>query len=583
LAAGKTDQSMGWKLERLGGGPAWGSRGFTLAIIIPLLAVLYASELRADSPRPEGTVYAYVSALQGGNIPALQALLEPQLYQNTLAQTSGTGVYPVVRSLGAIANIQVSAVQLDPAHQAYWFQATVSHERGISRWTFFVAVADLRIRQTNLEFVSLIPINPPSPSPSPSPSPIPGPAAPSNPVHGGVYGDIFGSRPLRNPDAGGQIASAFPNWGEQPTPRPPPPPSAPPPVQYSNPCQTTPGACGSGTSGQLNDRRLVEFLFATDRVPKNGTTAVEFTGDRQANLTFGAAAIHIPEHHRIGRTELPSVWKFWGIELRREQQDDTKHFALRKLSIMPLENWEQLVRGKNAKSALVFVHGFANTFEDAMFRNAQMVYDLDYQGLSVLYSWSSRGEVQDYRYDLDSALAARDGFIFILKKLRDLGIEHVDVLAHSMGNLVVLDALKNNAGSASPLQLDQLIMAAPDVDRGTFERQLPDVQKIIQGATLYASGADKALMASKVLAIYPRAGDVPTGIGPVVLPNLDTIDVTEIGDELLGLNHAEFATNRAVMDDLKILLDSRGKSPRLGEIRGFPEPPLTRAYWRYVP
>lgn len=536
-------------------------------------AMLFAFELKADTPRPEGTVYTYVSALQVGNIPALQALLEPQLYQTTLAQTSGTGIYPIIRDLGPITNIQVSAVQQDPSYPAtYSFHASVSHPRGISRWSFFVAAADLRIRWTNLEFVSLSP-------PIPGPVPIPNPT-PSTQFQGSIFGiPIPGLPPISGggqiwsiPEVGGQVSRFNVPQSQQLSP----------PVQYTDPCRTAPGACGSGSTGQLNDRRLVEFLFATDRVPKNGATAVEFTGDRQANLTFGAAAVHIPEHHRIGRIELPSVWKFWGIELKREQQDDTKHFALRKLSIMSLENWEQLVRGKNAKSALVFVHGFANTFEDALFRNAQMVYDLDYRGLPVLYSWSSRGAVQDYRYDIDSALAARDGFIFILNKLREFGIEHVDVLAHSMGNLVVLDALKGNASSASPVQLDQLIMAAPDVPRDTFIRQLPEVQKIIQGATLYASSADKALMASKVLAIYPRAGDVPAE-GPIVLLNLDTIDVTAVGDELLGLNHSEFASNRAVMDDLKILIDKHDKPPRLTEIRAFPEPPQSPTYWRYVP
>ncbi|TFW55794.1 alpha/beta hydrolase [Bradyrhizobium sp. MOS001] len=580
-----TEQAMGWELERLGGAGKSSvdcAKAWLVAIALAAGLTMYAaSELKADPPRPEGTVYAYVSALQVGNIPALQALLEPQLYQNTLAQTSGTGIYPIIRDLGPITNIQVSTTQLDQTNQAYSFRADVFHPRGISRWSLFVAAADLRIRWTNLEIVSMTPIAPPVPIPVP---------IPNNQIQGSVYNDVFGSRrsggsslPFNIPNANGQIASTRPNWGGQLTPSPPqqsPPPAR--PVQYSDPCRTAPGACGSGTPGQLNDRRLVEFLFATDRVPKNGTVAIQFTGDRQPNLTFGAAAIHIPEHHRIGRIELPSVWKFWGIELKREQQDDKKHFALRKLSIMPIENWEQLVTGKNAKSALVFVHGFANTFEDALFRNAQIVYDLDYQGLPVLYSWSSRGAVQDYRYDLDSALEARDGFIFILKKLKDLGIEHVDVLAHSMGNLVVLDALKSNASSTSPVQLDQLIMAAPDVARDTFMRQLPDVQKIIQGATLYASSADKALMASKVLAIYPRAGDVPDE-GPVVLPNLDTIDVTAVGDELLGLNHSEFASNRAVMNDLKLLIDKRDKPPRLGEIRGFPEPPQTRTHWRYVP
>jgi hypothetical protein len=86
-----------------------------------------------------------------------------------------------------------------------------------------------------------------------------------------------------------------------------------------------------------------------------------------------------------------------------------------------------------------------------------------------------------------------------------------------------------------------------------------------------------------VTAIYPRAGDVPNNGLPVILPGLDTIDVTAIGDEFLGLNHTEFATNRAVMDDLKILLESRRRASRLTEIRAYPETMDGPHYWRYVP
>jgi len=278
------------------------------------------------------------------------------------------------------------------------------------------------------------------------------------------------------------------------------------------------------------------------------------------------------------------VWKVWGFELRHEPLDEAKHFVIRQLQIMTLDVWGELIRKTQAQSALVFVHGFNTSFEDALYRNAQIVYDLDYRGLSILYSWSSRGSALDYRYDLDSAYSGRDGFIFLLKKLRDdFGIQRVDVIAHSMGNLLVLDALKNNAATANPVHVDELVMAAPDVPRDGFERQLPDIQNIAAGTTLYASSADKALAASKLLAIYPRAGDVPNNGLPVILPGLDTIDVTAIGDEFLGLNHTEFATNRAVMDDLKILLESRRRASRLTEIRAYPETMDGPHYWRYVP
>jgi len=115
-----------------------------------------------------------------------------------------------------------------------------------------------------------------------------------------------------------------------------------------------------------------------------------------------------------------------------------------------------------------------------------------------------------------------------------------------------------------------------------FKIEVPKLQRTTTSMTLYASSADKALRLSGAIASFPRAGDVP-GAGPVVLPGLDTIDVTPIGDELFGIHHNEFVTNRSVIDDIKLLIESGKKSPRLAQIRPMPEPPKAQTYWRYSP
>ena len=81
----------------------------------------------------------------------------------------------------------------------------------------------------------------------------------------------------------------------------------------------------------------------------------------------------------------------------------------------------------------------------------------------------------------------------------------------------------------------------------------------------------------------PRAGDVPTD-GPVLVPKIETIDVTAVGEELLGLNHNVFAATRALIDDIKILLTTGQRPPnnRLSQIRPYPEPPSEATYWRYA-
>jgi esterase/lipase superfamily enzyme len=313
-------------------------------------------------------------------------------------------------------------------------------------------------------------------------------------------------------------------------------------------------------------------------------TPVNYTGERSTNLGFGAASVRIPEDHKIGRIELPVKWSFLGYTIYEGSFSETKHFAIRKVAPLSPEQWGKIASAKSAqKQALVFVHGYNTSFEDALYRNAQIIWDLQYPGLSVLFSWASAGNAADYFYDRDSANLARDGFVKVLKLLRDTyRFEKVDVIAHSMGNLVVLDALSNYARTSNPVKIGQLIMAAPDVDKDQFLQMEPEVRKITKGMTLYASSADKALALSRVPARVPRAGDVPAD-GPIILPDMETIDVTAIGDEIFGLDHNVFASNRSIIDDIKLLITLGMRPPRLAQIRAIPDPPSLPRYWRYVP
>ena len=337
------------------------------------------------------------------------------------------------------------------------------------------------------------------------------------------------------------------------------------------------GVCPSLFSKPPGDRE-VEFLFATDRKPRPDTSPIEFVGDRQEHLSYGAVTVRIPLDHRIGKIELPATWKLFGYEIHREKQNDEKHFSLKRANIISEEDWLRLAKEKPADTALIFVHGFNVSFDDAVYRLAQVVWDLQYSGLSVLYAWSSKGGgVADYGYDRESALVAREGFSKVLSKItNDVGVKRIFVIAHSMGNSIVLDALPN-----ANVPVEQLIMAAPDVDRTLFSRSIPRLRAIVKGLTLYASSKDRALRASAMIARFPRAGDVPKE-GPVILTGLDTIDVSAIGDEFLGLNHSEFATNRAIMNDIKLLIEDGKRPPRLSEIRQVPERPAAPRYWRYA-
>jgi esterase/lipase superfamily enzyme len=197
----------------------------------------------------------------------------------------------------------------------------------------------------------------------------------------------------------------------------------------------------------------------------------------------------------------------------------------------------------------------------------------------------------NYLYDQASATFSREGFLDLIQLLqRDTRITTIHVLAHSMGNQIVVDALANSGPNILAKPLGEVILAAPDVDWDVFTKLATKIVRTgrgvtLRGVTLYASSTDKALVASRKLAGgVPRAGDVlPEPKGPFVLKGIDTIDVSAIGDEMFGLNHNVFAAKRVLVDEIGRLMDKGDRPPskRTPELRGFPEGADPPRYWRY--
>jgi esterase/lipase superfamily enzyme len=330
------------------------------------------------------------------------------------------------------------------------------------------------------------------------------------------------------------------------------------------------------------DARTVDFLFATTRVRDQNS----FSEKRGTTTTFGAVRVRIPEDHKIGNVQVPQIRPgLFGPY--QEKLDPGKHFVISRLGTIAKPAWSNIAKGARSAEALVFVHGFNNTFDDAVYRAAQIFWDLQYKGLPVLYSWPSWGNAYEplgiarsYAYDRDSALSDSDSFLDFLQLLRDeLGIRRVNIVAHSMGNFVVLNALRQQKDKK---KFGEWVLAAPDIDREQFIKFVPGIQGLVSGMTLYASAADKTLLASmKVARDRPRAGYVDGK--PLVLPGMDSIDVTRMGDELFGLNHDTFASNRSLIDDLGLLLDGvRPPNKRLRQIRPVPLNPPPE-YWEFAP
>ena len=251
-------------------------------------------------------------------------------------------------------------------------------------------------------------------------------------------------------------------------------------------------------------------------------------------------------------------------------------------------------RSKSFKrQALVFVHGYNVSFDDACFRAAQISLDMGFDGAPIVFSWPSRGSMFQYRADQKAAADAKGHLLRLLQQIASVrGVERVNIVAHSMGTDIVVGGLAEELATlAAPhrdgksLKIGDIVLAAPDIDRGVFERLAPRLARVARGGvTLYASATDLALQISSTIARGNRAGEVAGQGGPVVVDGIDTIDVSGASTSFFSLNHTLFAERRHLLHDIRVILETSLRPPSarseyLFAIAG--KPPKT--YWRYLP
>ena len=238
-------------------------------------------------------------------------------------------------------------------------------------------------------------------------------------------------------------------------------------------------------------------------------------------------------------------------------------------TLMPEEFWKSVTAAikslsQEHKSATIFIHGYNVSFEEAAIQTAQMLSDINMPGIFAFYSWPSQGTLLGYSAD-ESTIIASFKYIseFIGSFTSIPEIEKINIIAHSMGNRGVLDAferfLKQNF-LASGKKVNQIILAAPDVDSDVFDQFYEVYPLTSQRTTIYVSDKDRALQASGALHLFKRTGLTP----PItILKGIDTVFVGNIDLSLLG--HGYVANNRVVLTDIhQLLLNNSAPCQRMG-------------------
>lgn len=312
-------------------------------------------------------------------------------------------------------------------------------------------------------------------------------------------------------------------------------------------------ACGGRPTGVLGtvqqtdaDATEVKMLVATTRAASDDPN-IMFTGERGSNVALTSFTVSIPPDNRrqIGQVQ-------WPRSLPANPQTDFATLAVKPLDgVKAARGWlrQNLPKGKRV---MIFVHGFNNRFEDAVYRFAQITHDSGAEVAPVLFTWPSRARVFDYLFDRESTIFSRDAFEETVYQIAtDPEVSDVTIMAHSMGAWLAMEGLRQMAirRGGLPPKIHNVILASPDVDIDVFATQWRALNQPSARFTLFVSQNDRALQVSRRIAgNVERLGQINAEehYAKLQKAGIVVIDLTAVqgGD---ALNHGRFASSPEVV------------------------------------
>jgi esterase/lipase superfamily enzyme len=379
----------------------------------------------------------------------------------------------------------------------------------------------------------------------------------------------------------------------------------PPPVELQAPGPVTRSATAAPLPCVVdNTCTPVQVFFGTNRVKEELPSRIAFSWRDSGALQLGGAVVTVPRRVRRESGDIlrPSWWDRYVLRVPPEG-DPARHFVIvphllqvygSEADFLAAVARRMAVAGDYKDHAFVYVHGYRVGFDDALFRTAQIAYDLGAPragdgaiepfGTAFLYSWPSAGALKDYAYDQESArVAVRHLEDFLDLIVEKTGVKFVHLIAHSMGNVPLLNALGHIVakGETTGAKVAQVVLASPDMSQREFKALAGQIQPLVRGLTLYASSSDFALGASRrVHKNEPRAGDVVGG-KPIIATGVDSIDISAITTCYFCFGHDEYVEQSDLLGDIAKLMRAGLRPPHSRTQRFKPEDLTEGLFWRY--
>lgn len=247
--------------------------------------------------------------------------------------------------------------------------------------------------------------------------------------------------------------------------------------------------------------------------------------------------------------------------------------------------------GAERREAAVFVHGFDNTFDDAILRMGQAWHASGRVGVPIVFTWpAGYGGMFGYAYDRESGeYAVMHLKLLLLTLAANPNLEKIHVISHSRGTDVASTALRElhlevrglargrsmvddlrpdgEAGNAiapcatyKTLKMATLVLAAPDLDLDVFVQRFigDNVFQAAERTIIYFSADDGALGLSNWLFSGRRrlgalrVDDVPEESRPM-FAELDALEL--INCKVTGFtSHSYILQHPAALSDLILAL-----------------------------
>ena len=284
----------------------------------------------------------------------------------------------------------------------------------------------------------------------------------------------------------------------------------------------------------------VTTVYAVSTRGHKGSDPLAFDASRAHSIIYTAFRVSLPPNRKPGQIDWP-VGK----------PDPAKTIAVLDSTVLSEHDFLSRI-SKEAKSsngeATLFVHGYNQSFQEALFRLAQLNADSGQNSPAILFSWPSQANVAGYVADRDSVAYSRDYLTRTLSNLSQAkSVQKTNVLAHSMGSLLTVEALRQIRLTKQDPVLNrlQIALAAPDIDIDVFQAQMDVIGPMKNPMVVFVSRDDRALQVSRSVAgDHERLGTIdvrdPKVDAAASRYNIAFIDISSINTDD-PLRHGRYA------------------------------------------